>query len=323
MGKWPHPHKKNKDQPLTKGGHELQLAWPWSAEFNWGSISPVPRKLQTSLPFIALSVFLLLGHPTVIGIACNCAPTFCLSLPASETYLGLFGTISPNSASMLQGIRGQSRTSGLCQKWPQKKTHDSSWNLAPQNAKGPWKCLKNSTANSVLIQSYNSRHDSTKMPWEVIWIAEMFFDFSCIAIIEMGAETWKMSFRPPPRKRPSGMCGCRCHVWGWKIGTREVRVAVGDWKWVARKFTKEMGQIKRWRPEMYARDVLCILGLWLKTQGGRHPCLSLSLSMDISKVNMGLIHSWVIWHANIALWVNEWKRNWPGSDLTIGWFVPI
>ena len=41
----------------------------------------------------------------------------------------------------------------------------------------------------------------------------MFFDFSCMAVIEMGAETWKMSFRPPPRKRPSGMCGCRCHVW--------------------------------------------------------------------------------------------------------------
>ena len=133
------------------------------------------------------------------------------------SFRNLFGTISPNSASMLQGIRGQSRTSGLCQKWPPKKTHDSSWNLAPQNAKGPWKCLKNSTANSVLIQSYNSRHESTKMPWEVIWIAEMFFDFSCMAVIEMGAETWKMSFRPPPRKRPSGMCGCRCHVWAAKL----------------------------------------------------------------------------------------------------------
>lgn len=54
-------------------------------------------------------------------------------------------------------------------------------------------------------------------------------------------------------------------------------------------------------------------------RGATSMSLSLSLSLDISKVNMGLIHSSVIWHANIALWINEeWKRNWPASDLTIG-----
>ena len=74
-----------KDEPLTKGGHELHLAWPWSAEFNWGSISTVPRKVQHGWPFISLSVFLLLGHPTVLGIVCSCAPTCCLSFPASKT----------------------------------------------------------------------------------------------------------------------------------------------------------------------------------------------------------------------------------------------
>ena len=39
-------------------------------------------------------------QPTVIGIACNCAPTFCLSLPASETYLG------PSRPTQLQCCKG-------------------------------------------------------------------------------------------------------------------------------------------------------------------------------------------------------------------------
>lgn len=133
------PTKKKKDQPLTKGGHELQLAWPWSAEFNWGSISPVPRKLQTSLPFIALSVFLLLGHPTVIGIACNCAPTFCLSLPASETYLG------PSRPTQLQCCKGFADSRGhlvFAKNDPKKKltTPPGIWHHKTRKAPGNlWK----------------------------------------------------------------------------------------------------------------------------------------------------------------------------------------
>lgn len=92
------------------------------------------------------------------------------------------------------------------------------------------------------------------MPCEIIWIAEMFFDFPCI----FSSSKWAlklgrclfMSSSPEetiwyvrlslPRL---GTGGC----WGLEMGCP--------------KFTKEMGQIKRWRPEMYARDVLCILGL--------------------------------------------------------------
>ena len=134
-----------------------------------------------------------------------------------------------------------------------KKTHDSSWNLAPQNAKGPWKCSKNSTANSVLIQSYNSRHDSTKMPWEVIWIAEMFFDWMHCRH-RNGRWNLEDVFSSSSPEETIWYVRLSLPRLGGKLAQERYGWLLGGWKWVARKFTKEMGQIKRWRPEMYARD---------------------------------------------------------------------
>ena len=109
------------------------------------------------------------------------------------------------------------------------------------------------------------------------------FLIECIAVIEMGAETWKMSFRPPPRKRPSGMCGCRCHVWAENWHKRGTGGCWGVGNGLPgnspKKWAKSKGGVLKC---MLGTDVLCILGLWLKTQGGRHPCLSLSLSLSLS-----------------------------------------
>lgn len=143
---------------------------------------------------------------------------------------------------------------------------------------------------------------------------QRFFLIECIAVIffgalKLGSDVWGGR----PRKRSFGMCGCRRHVWS------EVWVAVGRWKWGKSKGDiwkcMEMG-----RPMHFESVTYLPRGA---TSMSKKSVFFLNIYLNRSKVNMGLIRSSVISHANIALWVNEWKRNWPASDLTIRWFVPI
>ncbi len=144
----------------------------------------------------------------------------------------------------------------------------------------------------------------------------------CTAAIE-GVQTWSLClWTPPPPKRSSGMCGFLHQVWAGKLPTSEVQMK----KWA-----------KRWHPEMYAfwtsYGFWIILNLWLKTREGPSMCmepLSLSILTDLRWTwDSYTVRSCAMWHANIESYgfmgqeAKECKRNWPASDLTIRWFVPI